>query len=108
MVALPNLTLGLQKAKGRLFPFGLFQLLKAAKKTKQLDLMLGGIDKRHRGLGLDAVMAIKLIETAKKKGFEVIAIHLMLETNKRVLGEMEKSGATLQKRFRIYQKKLTD
>lgn len=107
MVALPNLTPGLQKARGRLFPFGLFQLLKAAKETKQLDLMLGGIDKKYRGLGLDALMATKLIETAKKKGFEVIEIHLMLETNKQVLGEMVKAGATLTKRFRVFQKGLT-
>ncbi len=41
VIGMPDMTAGIRKARGRLFPFGILFILRAAKKTKQLDLMLG-------------------------------------------------------------------
>ena len=49
VIAMPDMTEGIQKARGRLFPFGFMKILKAAKKTKQLDLLLGAIKKKLPG-----------------------------------------------------------
>jgi hypothetical protein len=51
-------------------------------------------------------MTIPLLQSAQKAGFEEIEIHLMLETNRAVLNEMERVHAKLHKRFRVYQKSL--
>jgi len=106
LVGLPNLSKGIQRSGGRLFPFGLFNIIKDAKKTKQLDLMLVAVKDKFRGRGLDVMMATKLVESAKKLKFEMVEIHLMLETNFKVLGEMKKAGAVVHKKFRVFRKEL--
>jgi len=45
IIGIPDMTAGIKKARGRLFPFGFIHILRAQKKTKQLDLLLGAIKK---------------------------------------------------------------
>jgi len=106
IIALPHMTAGIQKSKGHLFPLGIIHILRAAKTTHQLDLMLGGVHPDMQGIGLDIMIMIPLIESAKKGGFTEMEFHLMLETNKAILNEMERLHASLHKRFRVFQKNL--
>lgn len=106
VIAIPCLTEGIIKAKGRLFPFGFIHILRAGKKTKKLDLMLGATKNELQGVGLEILTSLQLIESARKAGMEQIEIHLMLETNTKVLAEMERIGARVHKKFRVYQKAL--
>ncbi len=106
IVGMPNMTKGIQRAGGRLFPFGIFHILRAARSSRQLDLMLGAIDERYRGRGLDVLMGWALIKSAREAGIQAFETHLVLETNSRMLAEYERMGASLHKRFRIYRKKL--
>jgi len=64
-IAMPELGEGLKKANGRLFPFGLIHILKAAGRTRQLDLLLGAIRKEYQGRGLDLLMGVPMIESAR-------------------------------------------
>ncbi len=105
-IALPNFTRGIQKSKGYLLPFGLFHILRAMKKTDQLDFMLGGIKPGFQGLGLDVVMGMKMRESAKKAGFKHIEGHLVLETNHKMLAEYNRVNAVAHKRFRVFKKEL--
>lgn len=97
---------GIQKAKGYLIPFGIFQVFASARKSKQLNLLLGGIGPAYRSKGLDVMMGVKMIESAHKQGKTVIDSHLELETNTKVRAEMEKMGGRVYKRFRIFGKDL--
>lgn len=97
---------GIKKAKGRLFPFGIFQILHSAKKSKQLNLLLGGIHPDYRGKGIDAMMGVKMLESAIDEGKINIDSHLELETNLKVRAEMERMGGRVYKRFRIFSKNL--
>jgi hypothetical protein len=106
IIAMPDVAEGLQKAGGKLLPFGIFHILRALKKTDQLVLLLGGIRSDFQGIGLDAMMGIKMVETATRRKFRVIDSHLELETNYKVRAEMEKMGGKVAKVFRIYQKTL--
>jgi predicted GNAT family acetyltransferase len=106
IVGMPDLTEGIKKARGRLFPFGFLKILRAAKKTNQLDLLLGAVKEEYRGRGLDVLMGTKMIQSAQEAGLEVIDTHHEMETNKRVRAEMERMGGKIYKRFRIYQKRL--
>lgn len=106
IIGIPDLTEGIQKARGRLFPFGIFKILRARKKTKQLDLLLGGIKKEYRGVGLDALMGMAMISSAQQAGFEIIDTHHEMESNVRVRAEMERMGGQVYKIYRVYQKSL--
>lgn len=105
-IGIPDLTEGIQRARGRLFPFGIFKILGAAKRTKQLDMLLGAIDKEHRGKGLDVLMATSLYRSAREAGMTHSDSHHELEDNVKIRGEMEKLGGKIYKRHRIYYKKL--
>ncbi|MGQ9578136.1 MAG: hypothetical protein ACUVWQ_05900 [Candidatus Aminicenantales bacterium] len=106
IVGIPDMTAGIQKAKGRILPFGFIHILRAAKKTKQLDLLLGAIKEKYRGMGLDVLMGVKMLMSAWEAGFEIIDTHHEMETNVRVRGEMERMGGEIYKIYRVYQKPL--
>jgi len=106
VVGIPDMTKGIQKAKGKLFPFGFLKILRAAKKTKQLDLLLGAIKGKYRGRGLDVMMGTRMLMSASEAGMEMIDTHHEMESNVKVRAEMEKMGGKLYKRFRVYQKNL--
>lgn len=106
MVAMPDMSEGIRKARGRLFPFGFIHVLRAAKKTKQLDLLLGAVKEAFRGQGLDVLMGVKFLESASKAGMETMDSHHEMESNVKVRAEMERMGGTIYKKFRAFQKPL--
>lgn len=107
MLGLPNFTPGIQRAKGKLFPFGLFHILRSMRKTKQLDLMLGAVEKSYRGKGVEVALAVRLLDACKKAKYENIEIHLVLESNTQMLAELKRAGCQYHKRFRVFGKELT-
>jgi hypothetical protein len=106
IIGMPDMGAGIQAARGRLFPFGFLLVLRAAKKTKQLDLLLGAIKVKYRGHGLDVLMGVKMIESAQQAGMKMMDTHHEMETNVRVRAEMERMGGKIYKKFRVYQKSL--
>ena len=106
VIAMPDMTEGIQKARGRLFPFGFLKILKAAKKTKQLDLLLGAVKETYRGLGVDILIGARILESAREAGLEIMDSHHEMENNVKVRAEMEMIGGKVYKKFRVYQKPL--
>ena len=107
MIAMPNIARGIIASRGRLFPFGFVKILLAQKDRHQLDLLIGGILEKYRGLGIDVILGVDIIEMAKKTGFDIIDSHLELESNYKVRAEMEKLGGEVYKRYRIFRKNLS-
>lgn len=105
-VGIPNMYEGIVKSGGRLFPFGFVHILRSAKRTKQLDLLLGGIREKHRGAGIDALMGREMTKSAVAAGFEWYDSHHELESNTRVRAEMERWGGRIWKKYRIFSKAL--
>lgn len=103
-VAMADISEGIKKSKGYMIPFGIFQIFAAARKTKQINLLLGAIDPRYQGIGLDVWMGLSLVRSAKETGRKVMDSHLELEYNTKVRAEMEKFGGKVYKKFRIFQK----
>jgi hypothetical protein len=104
VIGMSDISKGIQKAKGRLLPFGFIPVLKAGRKSKQLNLLLGAIDPRYQGRGVSVLMGIKMIQSAKAQGKNVIDSHLELEHNTKVRAEMERMGGVVYKRYRIFEK----
>ena len=106
ILGIPSLNDGFRKAKGRLFPFGIYHLLKAPRKTKQFDLLVAGVRSEYRGAGLDVYGMLSIISEARKAGYTILDSHHELETNLAVRHVMEKWGGKVSKRFRVYYKEL--
>ena len=106
VIGMSHIGEGIQKANGYLFPFGIFHIFASARKSKQLNLLLGGIHPDYRGKGLDVMMGVKMLESASAQGKTVIDSHLELEYNTKVRAEMEKMGGVVYKRFRVFGKDL--
>ncbi len=106
VIGIPDMTEGIQRAGGHLFPFGFIQVLQAARRTRQLDLLLGAIKEEHRGKGLDAMMGVAMLRSAWEAGMDVIDTHHEMETNTSVRAEMERMGGVIYKKYRVWQKTL--
>ncbi len=106
IIAMPDMTEGIRKARGRLFPFGFIHVLRSARKTKQLDLLLGAVKEPYRGQGLDVLMGVKVLESASRAGMEKIDTHHEMESNVKVRAEMERMGGVVYKKFRAFGKML--
>lgn len=107
VIAVPDLCEGIQKSKGYIWPVGFIQILRSQKKTQLMNLLLGGIREDYRNKGLDTIMGVGMLLEAQKRNIKFMDSHLILETNSKMLAEMEKLGGVIYKRFRIYQKPLT-
>jgi len=106
VIAMPDMSEGIRKARGRLLPFGIFYILRAARKTKQLDLLLGAIKEPYRGQGLDVLMGTKIIIGAYEAGIEMMDTHHEMEANVKVRAEMERIGGVIYKKYRAFYKML--
>jgi GNAT superfamily N-acetyltransferase len=106
VLGIPEISNGIKKSKGYILPFGIFQILRSQKRSKQLTLLLGAIHPSYRNAGLDTILGVSMFETCKQAGIEWMDSHLELETNTKVRAEMEKMGGKVYKRFRIFEKAL--
>jgi hypothetical protein len=106
VVGVANMSEGFRKARGRLFPFGWYHILRSIKTATQLNLMLGAVSRDQQGLGLEVWMGLKMLESAKKAGIETIETHLILETNARMRAVFERLNVPVVKRFRVFSKSL--
>ena len=107
-IAMPDISKGIVASKGKIIPFGIFQIFRAQKKTKQLNLLLGAVKKDYQGSGVDVVMGVKMFESAIKRGMDYMDTHLELETNHKMNAEFKFMGKEIYKRYRIYKKEINN
>jgi len=69
-LSMPSLSKALQKARGRLFPFGWYYLWKAMKKPERLDTLLTGVLPEYQGRGINAVFMTHLTQAAINQGIK--------------------------------------
>ncbi len=106
VIASPDMSEGQRKANGSLFPFGWFHILRAMRRSRQLDLLLGAVRPHLQGRGLTAVLALNLLSTAHRRGFTHLDSHLVMTRNTRMCAQMERLGGKVWKRYRVYSKAL--
>ena len=107
-VGMASLSRALQKAKGKLFPFGWWHLLKALywKRSHIIDLLLVGVLPEYQNKGVNALLFVDIIPIAKEMGFEYAEGHPILETNDKSANQWNYLDVELHKRRRCYQKTL--
>ena len=107
-ISMASLSRALQKAKGRLWPFGWWHLLKALfiKRPPILDLLLIAIKPEYQGKGVNAIMFADLIPIYIKYGFEWGETNPELEVNDKIQSQWHYLDNRIHKRRRCYTKEI--
>ena len=109
-ITIASLAEALQKAKGRLFPFGWFHIVKALfiKRPTRLDFLIVAIDPEHQGKGVNAMIINEILPNYIKMGFKDIESNPELESNEKVQAQWEIFDKEQHKRRRAYKKSIKD
>ena len=104
-IALPSLSRGLQKAQGRLLPFGWYHLLKALKgKNDRVDLLLVAVHPDYQNRGVNALMFQDLLPHFIRLGFKYAETNPEMETNAKVQSQWEVFNPRQHRHRRSYAK----
>ena len=103
-ISMASLSEALQKAKGKLLPFGWFHLLKALKwkRPKMLDLLLVAVRPDYQGKGVNALLFTDLIPVYQELGFEYAETNPELEMNDKVQNQWQYFKTEQHKRRRCF------
>jgi GNAT superfamily N-acetyltransferase len=107
-ISMASLSEALQKAKGRLLPFGWYHLLKALfiKRPKVLDLLLVAVKPEYQSKGVNALLFYDLIPIYQQMGFEYGESNPELEMNKKVQAQWDYLETEQHKLRRAFRKDL--
>jgi len=69
-IVMPSFSTALQKAKGKLFPFGFLHLLKARNNSKDVVFYLIGVNPDYQNKGVHAILFKEMHKTFTEKGIQ--------------------------------------
>ncbi|MBN2044194.1 MAG: GNAT family N-acetyltransferase [Anaerolineales bacterium] len=104
--AYPDISGGLQKANGSLFPFGWVHILRAYKTTDWVILNGVGILPEYQGRGANAVMYTELARVVTDSQYWHADLVQVGTENSRSINDQLTFGAEWVKTHRVYRKKL--
>ena len=101
-IMMPSFSEALQKAKGRLFPFGVFHLLKARKNPETVTSYLIGVDPHYQNKGITAIIFSDFTISFNKIGVKTIVRTPELEENTAIHQLWKSFDPVTHKRRRTY------
>lgn len=105
-IVMPSFSRALQKANGRLFPFGLFHMLHARKHSKDVLSYLIGVDPEYQNKGVTAIVFNEYYNTFNQKGIRDFIRTPELEENTAIHNIWKHFGQVTFRRRRTYRKEL--
>ena len=81
VIIMPSFTKALKKANGKLFPFGIFHLLKAKYYNNRASFYLIGVDPEYQNKGVIAILFNEIQKLFNKKGVTEVETNPELEEN---------------------------
>ena len=106
-ISMPSMSRALQKAKGKLFPFGWIPLLKGLKgKNDRVDLLLVAVKPEYQSKGVNALLFQDLIPYYIKRGFKWAESNPEMETNAKVQSQWDYFTHRQHRRRRSYVKNI--
>lgn len=107
-ILLPSLARAFQKARGFMFPFGWWHLIKALKwnETQMTEMLLVAVKPEYQGKGAVALLFADIIPMHNKLGYRYSESNPELESNTKMQAQWEYFERENHKRRRAYMKKL--
>ena len=101
---LPDYNPRIRAIKGKLFPFGFIRLLRRKKDLKRIRILSTNVLPEYQMLGLGLVLVNALVPRVLNWGIQEAEFSWVLESNQYSRGSLERGGAVINKRFRVYDK----
>lgn len=90
------------RARGRLFPFGIFKILRHVRKMDQCRVLTLGLVPEYRHQGIDNLLYMRIFREGTAKGVRGGEFGWILEDNLAMRKPLEKLGSVVYKRYRMY------
>ena len=107
-ITMPSYSKALQKANGKLFPFGWWHFLQAGKKNDRANFYLIGIHPEYQRRGVTAIIFKEIFVRFNKMGIKFAETNPELEENKSVQLLWQEYNPVNHKRRRTYSMEITD
>ncbi|MDO4225429.1 MAG: GNAT family N-acetyltransferase, partial [Bergeyella zoohelcum] len=101
-ITMPSYSRALQKANGKLFPFGWWHFLQAGKKNDRANFYLIGIHPDYQKKGVTSIIFKEIYDTFKRKGVKYLETNPELEENKNIQLLWQDYNPVNHKRRRTY------
>ncbi|MDX1618118.1 MAG: hypothetical protein R3224_04995 [Balneolaceae bacterium] len=105
-ITMPSFARALQKANGRLFPFGWLHLLKARYVNSRASFYLIGVKPEYQNKGITAIIFKEMNDVFNRRGITTVETNPELEENKSVQALWNSYENRLHKRRRSYRKSI--
>ncbi|RKN81422.1 GTP cyclohydrolase [Ulvibacterium marinum] len=105
-IVMPSFSKALQKANGKLIPFGLFHLLKAKRNSKNVLFYLIGIHPEYQNKGVTAIIFNEYYKTFTEKNIEMCYRTPELADNVAIRQMWKHFNPVIYKHRRTYRKEL--
>ncbi len=105
-IAMPSFTKALQKAKGRLFPFGWYYMFRALYKNEIVDLYLMAVHPDYQNKGVNSLMFADIMPASAKNGYKFAESNPELETNQKMSSQWGSFENVNHKTRRVYIKEI--
>jgi galactokinase/mevalonate kinase-like predicted kinase len=102
----PDLSAALQRAKGKLLPFGIIDLMMEMKRTKWVSLNGAGVLPEFQGVGGNALLYVEMEKTLHEFNFDHADLTQVAETAVQMRHDLENVGGKAYKNHRVYHKKI--
>lgn len=105
-ICVPTISKAIKKSNGRLFPFGLFRILRALRHNDTLEALLIGVLPEYQGKGASVLLFKYIHENAVKFGIKKLILNPQLEENFKVQSLFEQYRTEPFMRRRAYRKSI--
>ena len=103
---LPDYNPRIRAIKGRLFPFGFLKLIRHKEEIKRIRVLCTNVLPEYQMLGLGLVLVNGLVPKTIEWGIQEAEFSWVLESNEYSRGSLERGGAIVNKKYRVYDKPL--
>ncbi|MGH7546293.1 MAG: GNAT family N-acetyltransferase [Gemmatimonadota bacterium] len=105
-LALPDVNQAIRHANGRLWPLGLLRILWHMRKIDRMRVIALGVRPEYRRSGLDGLLYRQLFQAGVEEGLPRGESSWILEDNHAMQRALERTGFSLYKTYRMYDKDL--
>lgn len=105
-IGLPSLSEAMIKARGRLWPFGIFHIMKALKKPSVIDMLLTGVLPEFQSSGVAVLLIGELQKRMTRRGIDTMETTGVFESNYNVISNWKNYDHIQHKRRRCYYKEI--
>ncbi len=102
-LSMPDFNPAFKAAKGRMFPLGVFYLLRGRKMTKTIRTISMGVLKDHRNRGIDLSFYYHTYINGYKKGYRAAELSWVEEDNTNMTNTALKIGGKAYRKYRVYE-----